>query len=56
MTNEPEADPAAEPVLPRDPSQPPPGFATSKMGIACLGLLVLFVVGLIAVGALASRG
>lgn len=57
MTKEPETgEPAGQPSPPRDPNQPPEGFATSKMGIACVGLLILFVVGIIAVAAFASRG
>ena len=39
-----------------DPNQPPPESATSKMGIACVGLLILLVVGIIAVAAVASPG
>jgi hypothetical protein len=39
-----------------DPNQPPPDVATSKMGMACLAVLILLVVGIIAVAALASRG
>jgi hypothetical protein len=34
----------------------PPEVATSKMGIACVGLLILFVIGIIAVAAVASPG
>ena len=37
-----------------DPSQPQPESATSKMGIACVGLLILFVIGIIALAATAS--
>ena len=40
-----------------DPAtQPPREVGTSKMGIACVGLLILFVVGIIAVAAIATRG
>jgi hypothetical protein len=48
MTKEPESgDPA---------TQPPRDTGTSKMGIACVGLLILIVVGIIAVAAMASSG
>lgn len=55
MTKEPETgDPATPPE--RDPNQPPPEPATSKAGIACVGLLILIVGGIIALAALAGRG
>jgi hypothetical protein len=34
--------------------KPPPEVATSKMGIACVGLLILLVIGIIALAATAS--
>ncbi len=40
-----------------DPAtQPPPEVGTSKMGIACVGLLILIVIGIIAVAAIAGSG
>lgn len=48
MTKEPaDGDPA---------TQPPRDMGTSKVGIACVGLLILIVVGIIAVAAMASPG